>query len=118
MKCKTCGKNVTSFRLVIEPKEGIPEITKTVCFCSKRCANNFLGRIKAERTKKKKLDIRKKLELLDHYPSIDELQEIYLTLTPSEKYQLALNGLVASFHGLERKTIKEFYKDLSDSCKK
>lgn len=104
-------------KLTLEPSDKIPEVKKTVCFCSSRCANNFAGRIRAERTKKRKASIRKELETLDHYPTHEEMAAIFQTLTPSEKYQIILTSLVACFNGLNRMTIKEFYKYLSEMSK-
>lgn len=61
MKCKICGKNISAgFKVIIEPHEKVPEIKKTMYFCSTRCENKFIGSIKSQRVKEHKKNDKKK----------------------------------------------------------
>lgn len=111
VKCRICGKTVSSFSVAINPRGDVPEIKRTVRLCSRRCANVFLGRIKASRTRKSNLSERRMLEALDRNPSKDEIAKAFLTLTSVEKRNLALLGMTAVLQNT--KSLKGFYEFLS-----
>lgn len=111
-KCKICGKTVGAAGLMLEPREDIPEIKKTMCFCDRRCANAFLGRIKAQYKKRAKHSVRKDLEQADREPTNEDLSMIYRTLTEKEKlimFVVATQGEM--FSGIP---IKDFYRRLNE----
>ena len=110
-KCRICGKSGGSFSIAINPRGDVPEIKRTVRLCSRRCANAFLGRIKASRTRKSNLNERKTLEALDRKPSKDEIAQAFLTLTSGEKRNLALLGMTAILE--DTQSLKGFYEFLS-----
>lgn len=110
-KCKICGKTASSFSIAINPRDDVPEIKRTVRLCSRRCANAFLGRIKASRTRKSNLNERKILEALDRNPSRDEIAKAFLTLTSGEKRNLALLDMTAVLQ--DTQSLKGFYEFLS-----
>lgn len=110
-KCKICGKNTGSFSIAINPRDDVPKIKRTVRLCSRRCANVFLGRIKASRTRKSNLNERKTLEAVDRKPSKDEIAQAFLTLTTGERCNLALLGMTAILE--DTQSLKGFYEFLS-----
>lgn len=115
-KCKVCGRTFCSAGLCLEPREDIPEIKKTMCFCSRRCANTFLGRIKAQYKKRAKQSVRKELEKADRVPDNEDLSMIYHTLTENEKlimFVVAAQGEM--FSGIP---IKDFYRRLNEFSSK
>lgn len=110
-KCKICGKTVSFFSIAINPHNDVPEIKRTVRLCSRRCANVFLGRIKASWTRKSNLNERKTLEAVDRKPSKDEIAQAFLTLTTGERRNLALLGMTAILE--DTQSLKGFYEFLS-----
>lgn len=110
-KCRICGKTVGSFSVAINPRDDVPEIKRTVRLCSRRCANVFIGRIKASRTRKSNLNERRMLEAVDRNPSRDEIARAFLTLTSGEKRNLALLGMTAILQ--DTQSLKGFYEFLS-----
>lgn len=91
--CKRCGKSCGAFSCEIEPDPRIPEIKRTLRFCSAECANRFLGTIAARRNKDAKRGIRAELEKADRQIKDGDVREIFLTLKPREKDQLAAVGI-------------------------
>ena len=114
--CEVCGKTIGSAGLRIEPCKEIPDIKRTVCFCSNRCANVFLGRIKAKYKKQRNNAVRKELELADRKPSNDDLVAIYQTLTAKEKMIMFLVAMEAAY--FSNLKLKDFYKNLNALEKK
>ena len=110
-KCKICGKQCSS-GVILEPDERIPEVKKTLFFCSDRCLNVFVASIKRERRKTANKSIRSELKNAEHEPSEKELSLLLITLTPKEKDLLSAigTGVMLSPH----KTLKEFYQELSE----
>lgn len=109
--CKICRKAIGPAGLRIVPCKEIPDIKRTVCFCSNRCANIFLGRIKAKYKKQRNNAVRKELELADRKPTDEDLLEIYQTLTRKERMAMFLVAMEAAcFSSLK---IKDFYKNLN-----
>lgn len=109
--CKVCGRTVGSAGYSIEPDEKIPEIKRTAHFCSDRCMNAYLGRIKAKYKKQVKREVRKALETTDRKPTSEDLVAIYQTLTEKEKQIMFLVGFNAAY--FSSLTIKNFYKNLN-----
>lgn len=115
-KCKVCGRTFCSSGLMLEPCKDIPEIKKTLYFCSRRCASFFLGRIKAKYKRQAKLSVRKELEQTARKPSDEDLLAIYRTLTEKEKlimFVVAAQG--ECFSGIP---IKDFYRHLNEFTSK
>ena len=110
-KCKTCWKTIGSTRLSIEPCKEIPDIKRTVYFCSNRCANVFLGSIKAKYKKQTKNAVRKALEVADRKPTNEDLVAIYQTLTEKEKQIMFLVAMEAAY--FSNLKLKDFYKNLN-----
>ena len=113
-KCRTCGKTVSS-GLKVTPTEGVPEIKKPLWFCSQRCFNSFVGRVKAQRKKSMKKDTRGALETADREPTEEDYSDILAILTTAEKNLLTAIGmgiLIAS-----HRTIKEFFENLRQRLK-
>lgn len=111
MKCKICGKNISAgFKVIIEPHEKVPEIKKTMYFCSTRCENKFIGSIKSQRVKEHKKMIRKKLENLEKEPTESEISDMFYTFTEKEKTQLIALGLGTLL--ADKTTCKELYSYL------
>lgn len=104
--CKICGKSVGALGLVLDSSDNIPEVTKTVCFCSSRCANIFLGRIRAERTKKKKTAYKEQLlKNPERKASNDDLVAILRTLTKEQKDEMILH-MMGICYARSDKTVK------------
>ena len=113
-KCKTCGRTMTS-GLKVTPIEGVPEIKKTLWFCSERCLNAFVGNVKAQRKKSMKKDLRVALETADREPTEEDYSGIFSTLSAAEKNLLAAIGMGVTF--ATHRTIKEFYENLRQKLK-
>lgn len=114
-KCKICGKQCSS-GVILEPDERIPEVKKTLFFCSERCLNVFVASIKRERRRSANKSIRSSLETAEHEPSKDETFQILMTLTAKEKSILsaiAVGTLLAQY-----RTCKEFYEKLHEIMRK
>jgi len=101
--------------LKITPIEGVPEIKKTLWFCSERCLNAFVGNVKAQRKKSMKKDIRVALETADREPTEEDYSVIIGTLSAAEKNLLAAIGMGVTF--ATHRTIKEFYENLRQKLK-
>lgn len=111
-KCEVCGKTVGSVGIILEPCKEIPDIKKTVRFCCRRCANSFLGKIKAKYKKQAKQAIRKALEDADRKPTNNDLVAIYQTLSEKEKETMFY---VACFSEcFSELNLKDFYKRLQE----
>ena len=113
-KCHICGKTISSGRM-IEPCPEVPEIKKTVYFCSTRCMNVFVGSVRRNRTKSKIKAIRSELENAEHEPSERELSLLLKTLTPKEKDVLSAIGVGVML--ASSKTLKAFYQELKEKLK-
>lgn len=111
-KCKVCGRTFCSAGLCLEPREDIPEIKKTLYFCSRRCASFFLGRIKAKYKRQARLSVRKELEQADRVPASEDLVAVYRTLTEKEK--LIMFVVAAQGEWFSGIPIKDFYRRLNE----
>ena len=79
-------------------------------FCGERCANAYLGRIKAKHKKQTKRDVRKALEQTDREPDDKDLVAIYQTLSEKEKFIMFLVACKAAY--FSKLTIKKFFRNL------
>ena len=101
--------------LKITPIEGVPEIKKTLWFCSERCLNTFVGNVKAQRKKSMKKNMRAAPENADREPTEEDYYDIISTLSAAEKNLLAAIGMGVTF--AIHRTIKEFYENLRQKLK-
>lgn len=111
-KCEICKRAISSgFQL--DPDEQIPEIKRTVYFCSRRCQNAFVGTIKRSRTKSIKKAWRAELEQKDGDVETDkDFYHLFETLTADERKILISIGIGDLLS--QAKTLKGFYKLLGE----
>lgn len=86
--CTVCKKRRDS-GMILEPDARIPEIKKTVCFCSRKCENIFINRI----IKNRKKALRSRLEASREIMTEKDESAAFSVLTPKEKESLAMAGL-------------------------
>lgn len=104
--CKICGKSVGALGLALDSSDNIPEVTKPVYFCSSRCANIFFGRIRAERTKKKKKACKEHLlKNPERKATNDDIAVIFQTLTKAQKDEMLLH-MMGICYARSDKTVK------------
>ena len=106
MTCTVCKKRRDS-GMILEPDARIPEIKKTVCFCSRKCENIFINRI----IKSRKKALRSRLESSQEMMTEKDGSAAFSVLTPKEKESLAMAGF---FMLLARggNTCKGFFQEL------
>ena len=109
--CNVCGRILGTAGIRIEPNEKVPEIKKTMRFCSERCANVYLGRIKTKHKKQTKRSVRKVLEQTDREPDDEDLVAIYQSLSEKEKFIMFLVAFKAAY--FSKLTIKKFFRNLN-----